>query len=58
MNKALLLGLLITGLATAAPEGSPRPGGVAILDLGSIDQAAPSVTFGDKPVLVMQDGDR
>ena len=58
MNKALLLGLLITGLATAAPEGSERPGGVAILDLGSIDQAAPSVTFEDKPVLIMRDGDR
>ncbi|MDH3550219.1 MAG: M23 family peptidase, partial [Gammaproteobacteria bacterium] len=58
MNKALLLGLLIGGLAAAAPEGSARPGGVAILDLGPVDQAAPSVTFEDKPVLVMRDGDR
>ena len=58
MKKALLLGLLIGGLAAAAPEGSERPGGVAILDLGSIDQAAPSVTFEDKPVLIMRDGDR
>ena len=58
MNKVLLLGLLISGLATAAPEDSPRPGGVAILDLGSVEQAAPSVTYEDKPVLVMRDGDR
>lgn len=58
MKKALLLGLLIGGLAAAAPEGSARPGGVAILDLGPVDQAAPSVTFADKPVLVMRDGDR
>ena len=58
MNKVLLLGLLITGLATAAPEGSARPGGVAILDLGSVEQPAPRVTYEDKPVLVMRDGDR
>lgn len=58
MNKILLLGLLISGLATAAPESSARPGGVAILDLGSVDQTPPSVTFADKPVLVMRDGDR
>jgi murein DD-endopeptidase MepM/ murein hydrolase activator NlpD len=58
MNKALLFGLLVAGLAAAAPEGSERPGGVAILDLGSVDQAAPSVTLDDKPVLVMRDGDR
>ena len=58
MNKTLLLGLLISGLATAAPEGSARPGGVAILDLGSAEQAAPAASFDDKRVLVMRDGDR
>jgi murein DD-endopeptidase MepM/ murein hydrolase activator NlpD len=58
MNKALLLGLLIGGLAAAAPQNSTRPGGVAIVDLGSVEQAAPVATFDDKPVLVMRDGDR
>jgi biotin carboxyl carrier protein len=58
MNKALLLGLLIGGLAAAAPQNSTRPGGVAIVDLGSVEQAAPVATFEDKPVLVMRDGDR
>jgi murein DD-endopeptidase MepM/ murein hydrolase activator NlpD len=58
MNKALLLGLLIGGIAAAAPENSTRPGGVAIVDLGSVEQAAPAASFDDKRVLVMRDGDR
>ena len=50
--------LLLAGLALAAPENSPRPGGIAVIDVGPADQPAPSATFGDKPVLVMRDGDR
>jgi murein DD-endopeptidase MepM/ murein hydrolase activator NlpD len=50
--------LLIGGIAAAAPENSTRPGGVAIVDLGSVEQAAPAASFDDKRVLVMRDGDR
>lgn len=49
---------LATMAALAAPEHAPRPGGVAIVDVGNADAPAPSVTFGNKPVLVMNSGDR
>jgi len=57
MKRILLLGLLFAGLAAAA-ENSARPGGVAIVDLGSADQAAPTATFEERPVLIMQDSER
>jgi hypothetical protein len=58
INRVLLLALLSTGFAFAAPENSARPGGVAFVDLGSVEQAAPAASFDDKRVLVMRDGDR
>jgi len=58
MNRVLLLGLMLTGLAATASENSARPGGVAFVDLGSVEQAAPAASFDDKRVLVMRDGDR
>ena len=58
MNRGLLLAMLLAATTIAAPENSARPGGVATLDLGSVEQAAPNVTFKDKPVLVMRDSDR
>jgi murein DD-endopeptidase MepM/ murein hydrolase activator NlpD len=58
MNRVLLLAMLLAATTIAAPENSARPGGVATLDLGSVEQAAPHVTFTDKPVLVMRDSDR
>jgi murein DD-endopeptidase MepM/ murein hydrolase activator NlpD len=50
--------LLLLLLAAPAPavEPSLRPGGVAIVEVGSIDTAAPVVTLDDKPLLVMQRG--
>ena len=54
----LLLSICITTVALADPEDSRRPGGVAIVDVGTSKMAAPEVSLGDKPVLVMQDGDR
>jgi len=59
IRKILLLfvALSITS-AWAAPEDSRRPGGVAIIDVGSAALAMPAVRFNDRPVLVMQDADR
>ena len=48
---------LITGLAFAAPEHSPRPGGIAVIDLGAAQSTPPPVRYGDKPVLVLQKGE-
>lgn len=53
--------LLITGFMTVAqatPEDSRRPGGVAIIDVGSAAFAMPTVRFNNRPVLVMQDANR
>ena len=48
-------------LSLAAPllasEQSLRPGGVAIVEVGSVDTDAPEVTLGDQALLVMQRGD-
>lgn len=49
---------LLAAYAFAAPEHSPRPGGIAIVDVGSAALATPDVSFGNNPALVMQDGDR
>ena len=58
MRKTLLLAAFITSVCWAAPEGSPRPGGVAIVDVGSAKLGSPDVTLGGRSVLVMQDADR
>lgn len=53
-----MLVLLLPALASAEPEHTPHPGGIAIIDVGSADQLAPAASFGDKPVLILRDGDR
>lgn len=59
MSRALLLlTCVVSSLAVAAPEHSPRPGGIAVIDLGVADAAPPVVRYGGKPVLVMQEGER
>jgi murein DD-endopeptidase MepM/ murein hydrolase activator NlpD len=59
MKKSVLLAsLLLATTAFAAPEHSPRPGGIAVFDVGPADQPAPGATYDGKPVLVLQDGDR
>lgn len=50
--------LVLAGTAYAAPEHSPWPGGIAILDLGTVEQVRPGANFNDKPVLVYSDGER
>ena len=51
---AFLLSLAVPLLAT---EQSMRPGGIAIIEVGSVDTDAPEVTLGDQALLVMQRGD-
>ena len=59
MSRILILAsCAIASLAVAAPEHSPRPGGIAVIDLGSADAPAPAVRFGNRPVLVMRNGER
>ena len=58
MRWNLLVGFFICGAACAAPEHAPRPGGILIVDVGSASDAAPSIRFDAKPVLVMRSGAR
>ncbi|MBT8081671.1 MAG: peptidoglycan DD-metalloendopeptidase family protein [Gammaproteobacteria bacterium] len=58
MRLALLLTLFVAALAWAAPEHSPRPGGILVVDVAAADVVAPAVEFDGKPVLVMRDADR
>ncbi len=60
MTRTILLLLCTCFLSTtwAMPEHSPRPGGVAIVDVGTAKLAMPEVNLDSKPVLVMQDADR
>ena len=46
--------LVIAGGSSAAIEHAPRPGGIAVIELGPAAAPAPAVTFNDRPVLVMQ----
>jgi len=57
-STLILLWTLIAAPVSAAPEHSPRPGGIAIIDVGSTALATPDVSYGGKPALVMQDGNR
>lgn len=50
--------LLVACTAHGKPEHSPWPGGVAILDLGTAEQAKPVARFNDMPVLVFSDDER
>ncbi len=49
--------LLVVNIAWAT-ESSPRPGGVAIIEVGSASESAPEVEFNDARVLVMRNGDQ
>lgn len=54
----LLLGLFLATGAVAAPEHAPRPGGIAVIDVGPAEAPRPIVEFGDRRVLVARSGDR
>jgi len=53
-----LLLLLFPVVALAAPEHSPWPGGIAVVPVGTGNEARPDVTFGGNPVLVLRDEGR
>jgi len=54
---SIFLCLATTAMASAT-EQSLRPGGIAIVEVGSVNNAAPEVTLNDKPLLVMQRDDQ
>ena len=54
LTFAALLALTTNALAT---EQSLRPGGIAIIEIGKTDVAAPAVSMNNKPLLVMQRGE-
>ena len=57
MNKLVLLAsTLLATSVFASPQHSPRPGGIAIIDVGPAAEPAPAASFGGKPALVMRDG--
>jgi len=58
MMRTVLLVLCCVATAWAAPEESRRPGGVAILDVGSAQLPMPEVRFDNRPILVMQNAER
>lgn len=52
-----LFPLLLTAIASAhaLPQHSPVPGGVAVIDLGPEQQAAPRARWGEQPLAVVQE---
>lgn len=58
MTRLLLLMITLAPVAgVAQPTHSPRPGGIAIIDVGSYEGMRPVVEFRGKPVLVYADSD-
>jgi len=55
MNRLLLL--LLPVMSLAAPEHSPWPGGIAIVEIGPSTEPVPALQFNDKPVLVVEQND-
>ena len=49
---------LLAGTVLASPERAPRPGGIAIVDIGPATRAAPVARFDGRPVLVMEQAGR
>ena len=52
------LALFALTFAALATEQSLRPGGIAIIEIGNIDVAAPEVSMNGKPLLVMRRGEQ
>jgi len=60
MTKQIILVAVLLSLSTVAiaTEQSLRPGGIAIIDLGSSAHPAPDVSLDGKPLLVMRRDDK
>lgn len=54
----LLPGMLAAMTTTAAPDHSPWPGGIAVIDVGPAEAPRPIVEFDEQRVLVTRSGDR
>ena len=55
MKYALIvIAVLSASVVLGAPGHAPRPGGIAILDVGDAAEAMPKASWNGKPVLVMQ----
>jgi murein DD-endopeptidase MepM/ murein hydrolase activator NlpD len=50
--------LLALGATALATEQSLRPGGIAVIEIGSTEASAPQVSMDGKPLLVMQRGEK
>jgi len=57
-RSSFVLALLVWSFSAVAQTHSPWPGGVAVLDLGTVEQAKPTASFDDKRILVYPDGER
>lgn len=58
-NRSLFACALLTWtLSAVAQTHSPWPGGIAVLDLGTVDQPEPTASLDEKRVLVYPRGDR
>ena len=53
-----LFGMLLATTTLAAPDHSPWPGGIAVIDVGPAEAPRPIVEFGERRVLVTKNGDR
>lgn len=53
-----IVAVFMAASAMAVPEQSPRPGGIAVVDVGSAEFDIPDVTFAGKQVLVMRHAGR
>lgn len=54
----LLMFAVLCGPANASDFGALRPGGIAVIDVGSADEPRPAVEYRGKPVLTFTDGGR
>jgi murein DD-endopeptidase MepM/ murein hydrolase activator NlpD len=57
-RRVAVLALLLAAASGAAVEHAPRPGGIAVVDVGSAGGARPTVTFGDRRALVFEKSGR
>ena len=59
LTKLLTLPMLcVATAAVALPQNAPVPGGVAIVDLGPVEQPAPAARLGDQPLAVVKERGR
>lgn len=54
----VFVSLVLAAITHAAPQHSPRPGGIAIVDVGPASQPRPTATLDGKQVMVMRDENR